>query len=308
LLEAGARIVGVATRPAGARGGISDYVDLHPICDAYGIPCVDTDDINATDTVAAIRDLAPDYVFVLGWSQLLRDEALSTPSRYVVGSHPTPLPRGRGRAPVPWMILLGESRGAVSLFRMALGADAGPLLLQRWFDIEPGTDATALYRQVAERLRDAFCELYVQLREGTVHEIQQDQEQASYRARRTPADGHIDFGQGRDQIDRLVRAVTRPYPGAYTYYRGEKIVVWKSSLADVPDHRGVTGQILARRDERLLVQAGDGPLWLHDLSRDGQAVEPRELEIGATLGYRIEDEIHALRLEVAELRARLEPS
>jgi methionyl-tRNA formyltransferase len=308
LVQAGAAIVGVVTWPAGARSGISDYVDLHPLCAKHGIPCIDTEDINQPDTVDAIRGLQPDHVFVLGWSQLLGNDAIDVPHRYVVGSHPTPLPHGRGRAPVPWMILLGDRRGAVSLFRMVRGADAGPLLLQRWFDIAPDVNATTLYRQVAETLRDAFCELYGRLAEGSVLETPQDEEQASYRARRVPGDGLIDFQGSRDAVDRLVRAVTHPYPGAYTYYRGRKVVVWRSSLEDVPDHRGVTGQILARRDGRLLVQAADGPLWLEDLTQDGDPIDPTDLAIGEKLGYRVEDEIHALRREVAEMKARLERS
>ena len=82
--------------------------------------------MNAVETIKAIEALRPDYIYTLGWSQLFREAFIKTPSRYVVGSHPSELPAGRGRAPVPWTILQGHRQSAVTLFRIDVGVDSGP--------------------------------------------------------------------------------------------------------------------------------------------------------------------------------------
>jgi methionyl-tRNA formyltransferase len=314
LLDDRAEIIAVVTHPPGAGHGVSDYADLHGLCAERAIPCIDTADINGSDTVRAMLATQPDYVFVLGWSQLLGPAALSVPAHFVVGSHPSPLPIGRGRAPVPWAILLGERSSAVSLFRMERGADSGPILIQRHFDIPPDIDAGGLYELTAANLREAFRDLYAALMEGPVEGVVQDESKATYRARRVVADGHIDFARPREAVDRLVRAVTHPYPGAYTYYRGRRITVWRSDLRETPDYVGVPGQILRTSNGRILVSALDGPLWLSDFSDEaGADVDVASFAMGDVLGYRLEDTLHhledrLLRLEadLAELRASID--
>ncbi|GIT30626.1 MAG: hypothetical protein Ct9H300mP1_26720 [Planctomycetaceae bacterium] len=108
-----------------------------------------------------------------------------------------------------------------------------------------------------------------------VPERVQPSEGSSYRARRTPADGHIDFRPSAETIERLVRAVSHPYPGAYSYYGGTKVVFWRASLQGIPNHVGTPGQILLSKDGRLLVQAGDRPLWLFDaMVESGRKARP----------------------------------
>ncbi len=305
LIECGVDVVGLITQPLAPANPGSDYVDLHPIAEALGIHCVDSDDINAGATVAALTALAPDYVFTLGWSQLFSGDVLDVPTGFVVGSHPSPLPEGRGRAPIPWMVLQGAERGAVSLFRMVRGADAGPVLIQRSFDVPPRADAGILYERAAVALREAYCELHAAILNDAVREVAQDERRASYRARRVPGDGHLDFSQTREDVDRLIRAVTRPYPGAYAYHHGVPVHVWRSDLDDIPAHTGSVGQVLLKREGRLLVQAGDGPLWLTELTVDGQVADLRDLPVGSNFGYRIEDELHALRTELAMIKTKV---
>jgi methionyl-tRNA formyltransferase len=276
-------------------------VDLHSIANTNGIVCLDTDDINSPETVAWMADLAPDYLYTLGWSQIFGAAVLDVPSRFVVGSHPSPLPEGRGRAPIPWMVIEGIERGAVSLFRMARGADAGPMLVQRSFDVPPRADAGQLYERASATLRDAYCELHAAILAGAVRETAQDERRASYRGKRVASDGHLDFSKARQDVDRLIRAVTRPYPGAYAYHRGVRVQVWRSDLDDIPAFSGTVGQILLQQQGRLLVQAGDGALWLTEITIDGQVAVLRDLPVGSRFGYRVEDVLHALREEVAML-------
>jgi methionyl-tRNA formyltransferase len=306
LIAQGVNVVGLVTLPERSLQAGSDHADLRPLCRLHDIPCIETDGINEPATVDAMAGLTPDYLFTLGWSQLMRPEVLAVPRAFAVGSHPSALPAGRGRAPIPWMILQDERRGTVSLFRMEPGADAGPLLVQRPFDVPPRADATQLYQLAAETLRDAWLELHRAILDGTLRQVAQDEARATWRARRVPADGHLDFDLGRDAVDRLVRAVTHPYPGAYTWLDGQRVGVWRSSLDDVPAYLGTSGQILARRDGRLLVHAGDGPLWLSELTLDDEPVAVERFPLGERFGVRVEDELVRLRHELGMTRQALD--
>ncbi|MEM8679558.1 MAG: formyltransferase family protein, partial [Planctomycetota bacterium] len=235
LHEQQANIVGLVTLPARRDQGVCDYVDLHQWCAAHDIATIDTVDINSAETLEAIAALRPDYIYTLGWSQIFGDRLIQIPSRYVVGSHPSPLPSGRGRAPVPWTILEAQQKSAVTLFRMDAGVDSGAILCQEWFEVAAEAYAQDVYQAVASNLRRAFLKVYQAHASGTpLPEVPQTKSEASYRAKRTPADGHLDFGRPAEEISRLIRAVSKPYPGAYTYYAGTKITVWECSLDAIP--------------------------------------------------------------------------
>ena len=306
LISIPANVVGLVTVPREKASAISDYVDLHELSGVRGIVAIDTDDINDPATLDRIGELQPDFLFTLGWSQMFGTELLALPKEFVIGSHPAPLPQMRGRAPISWTILEGHQKSAATLFRMDQGVDSGPILIQKWFDVPPRCYAMELYQLAAEHLRDAFVELYRAFEAGTVKQDPQDHSCASYRGKRTPADGHVDFREPAEKIDALIRAVSHPYPGAYAYRSDRKVQIWKSSLEDTPPYLGTVGQILAKRDGRLLVQAGDRPIWINDLTIDGRPASLDEFSLGSKFGFDVEDEIHQMILDVKRLKGERE--
>lgn len=304
LLECGASIHGLLTLSPEASTGMSDYRDLRAIATRSGISVILTGDPNAPEALGALRRLAPDYVLILGWTQICGAEFLAIPARMTIGTHPSRLPRGRGRAPLPWAIIQGDTEGAVSFFEATSRADAGAILHQQRFIIPHGADATQLYQLAAIHLGRGACEVYSQLCAGTLTGLPQDEAGASYRAKRVAADGWIDFFRPAEEIERLVRAVTRPYPGAYSYYHDRKITFWRAALLPHLPYCGTPGQIVLRRDGRLYVQAGDQPLWLWDAESKGATLSVRDFRTGERLGYRLEDELHALKQMVRDLMDR----
>ena len=284
LIESGANICAVVTVPSGASKGISDYVDLHALCESHSIRVIDTKDINSPTTLREIAELSPDYVFALAWNRLFSRELLTIPTRGVIGSHPSKLPTGRGRAPVPWTIIQGLRESAVSFFEMNEQPDEGKLLLQRVFKIPDRAYAYDVYKLVAEHLCQGFIDLYHCAQAGTIRTTSLPSSSVeSYRSKRTPDDGHLDFSHCAEALDRLIRAASYPYPGAFTFYRNSKITVWKCSpytgaLHYVAKH----GQVLARRPNALLVQTGSVPIWLEDLSTEDSR-DPSSIPLGAQL-------------------------
>lgn len=301
LLAIKANVVGLITLPSGCSRGVSDYFDLHSYAKLHNIKAIDTIDINSADTVQAIQALRVDYLFVLGWSQLLKCEVLNSVSKFVVGSHPTPLPLRRGRAPIPWTILEGERNSAVTLFEMSEKIDDGPILLQSSFQISDRPYAEELYSKVAETLADSFCDLYEKLNNNENLELIHKNKECSYRGKRTVKDGYLDFNLTSNQLDKLIRAVSKPFPGAYFYYRDMKVVVWCCEYYNGPERVGINGQILSKQNEKLIVRVSDGCLELHNFEISGQQVPISVFTIGDVLNLRLQDEVFELKQRVTQL-------
>ncbi len=227
-----------------------------------------------------VRALEPELIFVVGWSQLVRDPFIALASEGVFGMHPTLLPRHRGRAPIPWAILTGLARTGVTLFEIVdATADSGSIVGQVTLDIAPDETATTLFARIADAHVELTRELVPQLLARTAPRIPQDPSRASSWPKRTPADGIIDWETRAPYLYDWVRAQTRPYPGAFTFLGDEKVIVWGARPVEL-------GRDARRRDDRrdLTVQ---GP-W----SRAARAVScsrrsrrrPAELVVGARLG------------------------
>lgn len=303
LIRHRAPVVGVLGLDPAAAGGVSGYRDLGPVAKASAIEHCPFRRLDEPAAEQRLRAWEPDLVFVVGLSQLVGADLLSIATTGFVGFHPTALPAGRGRAPIAWLVLDGAP-AAATFFLLDDGVDAGPILHQEPIDLDPGDTAGDLEVKISSAIDRALDAWLPVLLGGKATCEPQDEAAATYRGRRTERDGRIDWSAPAAQIDRLVRASTRPHPGAYTYAGGSRLRVWETELAD-GRHRGVTGRVLARRttDGALLVQAGDLPIWLVSHELEPPADPPR---VGAALGYRAEDEIHDLRQRVASLEARLD--
>lgn len=255
----------VGTLPPELHGRHSDLVDMAPLAEKAGaalFPITRTNDAEVLDRVRAER---PDYVFVVGWSQIVGPEFLSIATKGAIGYHPAPLPRLRGRAAIPWTILLDEPISASSLFWIAEGTDDGDILAQRYFHLAPDETAQGLYDKHMDALRLMLREVLPRLAAGEQPRQVQDERYATWATKRTPADGLIDWRDPAAAIDRLVRAVGRPYPGAFTHVAGRKLTVWATrQVTGGHRHHAIPGQVMARRDGVLTVQTGDGLLELTD--------------------------------------------
>jgi methionyl-tRNA formyltransferase len=276
--ESGADIVGIVTLPGPVDSSRSGQCSFVEVADDLGAALVETADVNAAETVAAVAALDPQLLFVVGWSQLLREPILATATTGTFGMHPTLLPRHRGRAPIPWAILSGLAKTGVTLFEISdPTADSGPIVGQVDVPISPDETATTLF----ERLADAHVELIREhvpgILAGTAPRIPQDERRASAWPRRAPADGIIDWDTRAPYLYDWVRAQTRPYPGAFTYLGDEKVVVW-SARPVYTARAGEPGTVVEERGGSPVVACGEGALVLDEFEAQ------RTLEVGARLG------------------------
>ncbi|HKD32640.1 MAG TPA: methionyl-tRNA formyltransferase [Gaiellaceae bacterium] len=275
--DAGAEVVGVVTLPGPIDPDRSGQCSFDEIAAELGARLIETADVNSPDTITAIREVDPDLIFVVGWSQLVLDEFIGLPRHGVFGMHPTLLPRHRGRAAIPWAILSGLAKTGVTLFEIADGtADSGAILGQIEIPIAPDETATTLYDSVTDAHIELVREVVPKLLAGSADRIPQDTRRASAWPKRTPVDGIIDWETRAPYLHVWVRAQTRPYPGAFTYLGEEKLVVWRARPVEL-DAEAPAGTVVAV-DDGPVVACGEGGLVLEEV----EGVD--DVPVGARLG------------------------
>jgi methionyl-tRNA formyltransferase len=277
--EAGAEVAAVVTLPGPIDPNRSGQCSFDEIAARLGARLIATADVNAPDTIAALREADPDLIFVVGWSQLVMDEFIGLPRHGVFGMHPTLLPRHRGRAAIPWAILSGLAKTGVTLFQIADGrADSGPTVGQIEVPIARDETATTLYEKVTAAHLELVREYVPKLLDGSAERLPQDTRRASAWPKRTPADGIIDWETRAPYLYDWVRAQTRPYPGAFTYLGEEKLVVWRARPVEL-EEAAPAGTVVGHDGEAAVVACGEGGLVLEEVEGAGD-----QLPVGARLG------------------------
>jgi methionyl-tRNA formyltransferase len=277
----------VVTLPLALAHRHSDYADLAPLAAEYGVPVHLTSDSNAPQTLAAIAATAPDLILVIGWSQIVQQAFRALPRLGSLGFHPADLPRLRGRAVIPWAILLGEREVGSTLFWIDEGTDTGAIAAKTRFTIDPDTvTARELYDRHLEALAGMLPALLTRIAADDLPRVPQDEAGASLCARRRPEDGRIDWSRPAAEIHRLIRAVGPPYPGAFTEIAGGNRLVLTAVRFPSREgyYIGLPGQVQAIEGRNFTVSCGDrrcvdilgwtgadGPPRLHTILGKGTA-------------------------------------
>jgi methionyl-tRNA formyltransferase len=237
----------------------SDFADLTATARAMDAAVLHAADVNAPEILAAIGAVDPDLCLVIGWSQICREPFRRIGRLGAIGFHPAPLPRMRGRAVIPWTLLLGETETGSTLFWLDEDVDAGDIVLQERFEVDPETTARMLYDAHLAALGRMLPEAVRLVGEGRAPRQPQDHDAATWCARRRPEDGRIDWSAPAAETLRLIRAVGEPYPGAFTNYGDDRIVIDSARLAPGSErYVGLAGQVQAICGGTFTVRAGDG--------------------------------------------------
>ena len=243
------------------------------VAERHGIPVIAPPDVNAPEIIARVRALEPDFLFSAMFRQLLKRELLEVPRRGALNLHPSLLPRFRGRSPINWVLVEGETETGVTLHYMVEKADRGDIVAQRRIAIDDEDTALTLHRKATEEARLLMREAYPLLASARAPRIVQEQSRASYYGGRRPADGEIDWRRPARMIYDLVRAVTHPYPGAFTWHQGRRIFVWWARPGS-PVQALRPGEVWLAGDGAVWVGAGEGALRLERVEVEGQPEQP----------------------------------
>ncbi len=285
-------IVAVVTHPD-SHGEQIWFKSVRDLALAHNLPVYTPEDPNDPAFVEFLKGLAPDFLFSCYYRLMLKQPILDIPTMGALNLHGSLLPRYRGRCPINWVLVHGEPLTGLTLHYMEAKPDCGDMVAQAQVPINPEDTALSLSGKMTTAAGELMRQTYPLLRMDLAPRIPQDHRRASYFGGRTPEDGRIDWRQPAGQIYDLIRAVTHPFPGAFTTWQGKKIFIWSGMVAI--DYKGPElppGKVyLAPEENLLLIGAGQGVLVVRAAQVDGEAEVMAEVLVqrfsildGETLG------------------------
>lgn len=200
------------------------------LCEDKKIPYITPNANQLIDLVPQIQKLAPDYLFSFYYRHMIPAELLACAKIAALNMHGSLLPKYRGRAPVNWAILHGETETGATLHVMEVKPDAGDIVGQSAVSIGPDETATEVFGKVSQAAVTVMNQVLPELVQGHIPRKPNNLAQGSYFGGRKPADGQILWHQTAQQVHNLVRAVAPPYPGAFTDWQGQRRIVARTSL------------------------------------------------------------------------------
>jgi UDP-4-amino-4-deoxy-L-arabinose formyltransferase/UDP-glucuronic acid dehydrogenase (UDP-4-keto-hexauronic acid decarboxylating) len=238
----------------------------------HDIPTIFPEDPNVSDVIDQVRAVDPDFIFSFYYRYMLSEQFLSLACKGAYNLHGSLLPRYRGRAPVNWVLVNGESETGVTLHRMVKKPDAGPIAAQTRVPISETDTVSALYAKMAKAAGELVYNTWPDLAAGRIEEQPQDESKANYCGRRGPEDGKIDWRDSSRKIYNLIRAVTHPYPGAFAQDDRNRLFIWSAGYNETPTDQP-PGTVLPMEDatgETIPVACGQGRLLIKSAQRENQ--------------------------------------
>ena len=274
LVACGEQVAAVVTH-ADDPGEGRWFESVAEVARIHRIPCFTPTSPNGPEIVDAVRRLAPDLLLSVWYRRLLGRKLLAVPRVAALNLHGSLLPAYRGRAPLNWVLVNGETRTGVTLHHMNARADAGDIVAQRAIDIEPDDTASTLYDRMTKVGVDLLLETYPAVLAGTAPRIPQDHTRATTMPRRGPEDGRIEWSWPAARIFNMIRAVAEPYPGAFVGDGRGRLRLWAASLLDASPQGiepGILLDIIPHRG--IAVATGRGVLLIRRVQGAGGVAEP----------------------------------
>lgn len=242
LLKNGFEIAAVFTHKDNPNENIW-FESVAELASSHEIPVFSPEDINHPIWVQKIREIAPDILFSFYYRNMVNSSILNIPPLGCLNLHGSLLPKYRGRCPINWVLVNGETETGVTLHYMTPKADDGDIVSQKKILISDADTARTLHDKAVKAATGMLKEILPKLREGKAPRTPQDHSLASYFGGRGLEDGKIDWTQDANDIKNLVRAVSRPYPGAFSYMGHRKCIFWSMSVVD--ESGGIPGAVLS---------------------------------------------------------------
>ncbi|WP_427983603.1 bifunctional UDP-4-amino-4-deoxy-L-arabinose formyltransferase/UDP-glucuronic acid oxidase ArnA [Agarivorans sp.] len=256
LIEAGVEIAAVFTHLDDSKENLF-FESVAKLAARHGIPVFAPEDVNHPLWLEKINAMQPEVFFSFYYRSMLSQELLALAPQGGFNLHGSLLPRYRGRAPVNWALVNGETETGVSLHVMTAKADAGDIVAQQALSIDPQDTAETLHQRLNQLSGELLAEVLPKLIAGDHSLTPQDESQATVFGRRTPADGEIKWADDANSIYNLCRAVTEPYPGAFTFLGERKVIFWNATASE-QDYDATPGTIVATAP--LTIACGRGAL------------------------------------------------
>lgn len=256
VLDAGYDIAAIFTH-ADNPGENAFFGSVSRLAADAGIPVYAPDDVNHPIWSERISQLAPDVIFSFYYRHLLSDAILELAPAGAFNLHGSLLPKYRGRAPLNWVLVNGETETGVTLHRMVKRADAGAIIEQQHVAISPDDTALTLHHKLCQTARRVLEQALPAIMRKETHDVAQNESEATYFGRRTPEDSFLTWNRPAETLHNMVRAVAAPWPGAFSYSGTQKFTIW-SSRVHAQNQTAQPGTVLSVAP--LLIACSEGAL------------------------------------------------
>jgi methionyl-tRNA formyltransferase len=287
ILEKNWKISAIISYSSELKKNYSDYADFDLFTKKHNIINKKVEKINEDENIEFIKKLDPDLILVMGWSQLLNNDIIKIPRIGIIGSHPTELPKYRGRAPIPWTIIKGLKKSALTFFYIQEGVDNGDIVDQQMFKVEIFDDASSIYDKITDLGKEMLEKNLSLLNLGhVIRKKQNEHEFIENWPKRTPSDGKINWKFNAKEIDTLIRATTYPYPGAFTFFKNKKIIIWKSTFDELTNFE--SGKIISVVNGIPTIGTVKGTISFEKVSVENEINEPeKSIFSSADIGMKV---------------------
>jgi len=269
LVDAGHDVAGVVCQPD-KPAGRGQHLSSPPVKTAAlraGLPLCQPTSARSADFLDTLRLWAPEIIVVVAYGKILPSTILQLPRFGCINIHASILPRYRGAAPIQWAIARGESQTGITIMQMDEGMDTGAILLQRTISIRGDDTARTLHDRLAQLGAELVIEALAGIAKGEIVAVPQDETAATKAPMIRKEDGHIDWTQPAEAIERLLRAFD-PWPGAFTFFAGKRLRVWRAEV--VPLASDAAPGTVAEVGEAITIATGQGGLSCIEVQIEGR--------------------------------------
>ena len=249
------------------------FESVQKLAELHGIPCITPEDPNVPEVVERIRALQPDLFFSFYYRLMLKAPLLAIPKQGALNMHGSLLPKYRGRVPVNWAIIHGETETGATLHYMTEKPDNGDIVVQQAVPILPDDTAHEVFSKVTVAAEMALNACLPDLLAGKARAIKQDLSLGGYFGGRKPADGVIDWTKPAREIHNLVRAVAPPYPGATTQLAGRPMRILQTRVTGCSVSGKPPGFYV--KNGKAYATCGSGVLQVVRFELDGAEMSPQ---------------------------------
>ncbi|GAB4545345.1 MAG: methionyl-tRNA formyltransferase [Thermodesulfovibrionia bacterium] len=269
ILDSGIEVIAVITQTDKQKGRgrrfLPPPVKIEAM--AHGLFIIQPASVKDKGFIDRLKALNPDMIIVVAYGKILPSEIIHIPRMGCINLHASLLPKYRGAAPINWAIINGDKVTGVTTMLMDEGMDTGPILLQQRVEIRDDDTAGSLSERLAMEGAMLLIKTIEMVEKGDIRPIPQSGE-PSYAPPLKKSDGLIDWSRPARMIYDFIRGVT-PWPGAYTFLEGERIIITKVMPMDGEGRGGFIEEVTK---DRLIVGTGNGLLSILELKPEGRSV------------------------------------